>query len=126
MTAFPAPPEPYSVISLGAVLLVTLDEDIDDASVARLMELLANEVRRTGARGVVFDLHQVEVVDSYLAGHLESLAALARNLDARAVVAGLGVPTVLTVLDFGIRMTGLEFALDVQDAVARFGVRVTA
>ena len=115
--------QPFSVFSLGDVLLVSIQEEIDDAGVSSLFETIAGKVQASKAHGVILDLHDVEVVDSYLARNLQQLAASLRLMRAMVVVAGLAVPVVMTLLDFGIDLKGMEFALDVEQAMVRLQQR---
>ncbi|MEW6521493.1 MAG: STAS domain-containing protein [Thermodesulfobacteriota bacterium] len=109
----------FSFFSLGAMLLVSIQEDIGDVEVSRMFDSLCRQVSEKKIHGVIVDLHNVEVVDSYMAGHLRDLEAALRLLHARMVVVGLSVPVVMTLTDFGIRLSNLQFALDVEHGVVR-------
>lgn len=111
--------QPFSFFSLGPMLLVSIQEDIGDDEVSQMVASLSRQVSEKKIRGVIVDLQNVEVVDSYMAGHLQDMAAALRLLHAHMVVVGLSVPVVMTLTDFGIQLRGLEFALDVEKAVAR-------
>lgn len=106
----------FAVFPLRSLLLVTIEEEISDSEVEQLIDLLCGQVRRGQVRGVIVDLRRVEVVDSFMAEHLESLDAALRLLDAAMVVAGLSVPVVMTLVDFGIELPELLFARDVEQA----------
>jgi rsbT antagonist protein RsbS len=116
----------FSVFSLGGVLLVSIEEEIDDSSVADLLDLIAATVNRQGLHGVIVDLQALEVMDSYLASHLQQLARTLRLQHADMVVAGLSVPVVMALTDFGIRLPELDFALDVEQALVRLRERSSA
>jgi rsbT antagonist protein RsbS len=111
--------EPFSVFSLGGVLLVSIEEEIDDSSVRVLLDLVSETVSRQELYGVIVDLQSLEVVDSFLADHLQQLARTLKLQDAALVIAGLAVPVVMTLLDFGIKLPDLDFALDVEQALLR-------
>ncbi|MDA8162054.1 MAG: hypothetical protein M0022_03990 [Desulfobacteraceae bacterium] len=115
--------EAFSIFSFGDVLLLAVQEEIDDASINALTGLLGERVIEKKARAVVIDLHDVEIVDTFLAEHIQGLAAFLNLLRARVVVAGLTVPAVLTLLDFNIRLKGVDFALDVEQALARLDAK---
>ena len=115
--------EPFSVFSLGGVLLVSIEEEIDDSSVHTLLELVSEIVSRRELTGVIVDLQSLEVMDSYLAGHLQQLARTLKLQHANMVIAGLSVPVVITLLDFGIKLPDLAFALDVEQALLRLQER---
>ena len=111
--------EPFSVFSLGGVLLVSIEEEIDDSSVHVLLDQISEIVSRQELYGVIVDLQSLEVVDSFLADHLQQLARTLKLQDATMVIAGLAVPVVMTLLDFGIKLPDLTFALDVEQALLR-------
>jgi len=99
--------------------MVSIQEEIDDRYISRLVEELSNRVKNIHVRYVIIDLHEVEAVDTYLAVEIEKLASILYFLRASTIVVGLSVPVVLTLLDFGIRFRGVEFALDVEQALAK-------
>ena len=109
--------QPFSVFSLGGILLISIEEDIDDSSVRMLLDLVSETVNRRELYGVIVDLQRLEVMDSYLAGHLQQLARTLQLQNAHLVVAGLSVPVVMTLLDFQIKLPDLAFALDVEQAL---------
>ncbi len=111
--------EPFSVFSLGEILLVSIEEEIDDSSVRVLLDQISEIVSRKELYGVIVDLQSLEVVDSFLADHLQQLARTLKLQDATMVIAGLAVPVVMTLLDFGIKLPDLVFALDVEQALLR-------
>jgi len=111
--------QPFSFFSLGTMLLVSIQEDIGDVEVARMFDNLSRQVSEKKIRGVIVDLQNVEVVDSYMAGYLQDMAAALRLLNAQMVVVGLSLPVVMTLTDFGILLSDLNFALDVEKAVAK-------
>lgn len=111
--------EPFSVFSLGGILLVSIEEEIDDSSVHVLLDRVSEIVSRQELYGVIVDLQNLEVVDSFLADHLQQLARTLKLQNAALVIAGLAVPVVMTLLDFGIKLPDLAFALDVEQALLR-------
>lgn len=100
-------------------MLVSIQEEIDDAAVKKLIERVTTLVQDRSGTGVIIDLQQVEVMDSYLALQIESLAATLQIMQAQVVVVGLAVPVVITLLDFGIILPSVTFALDVEQAIVK-------
>ncbi len=110
---------PFSIFPMQDVIMVSIQEEIDDTHIAALVEALSSQVRQGHVRYVIIDLHEVEAVDTFLAGEIEKLASMLYLQRASTIVVGLSVPVVLTLLDFGIRLKGVEFALDVAQALER-------
>lgn len=115
--------QPFSIFSLGGVLLVSIEEEIDDKAIGAMLDLVSSTVNNRNLYGVIVDLQALEVMDSYLAGHLQQLARTLKLQHADMVVAGLSVPVVMTLLDFGIRLPDIIFALDVEQGLRRLQER---
>ncbi|MFF5843073.1 STAS domain-containing protein [Streptomyces massasporeus] len=102
------------VLRLGDVLLVTLQGDLHDSTAQQLQEDLAETISRTGVRGVLIDISGVEIVDSFLGRVLAEIAAQARLLAARTVVAGMRPAVAITLVELGLTLPGLSTALSTE------------
>jgi len=111
---------PFSIFSLGDILLVSLQEEIDDSSVISLSGALSDRVKRGGIKGVIVDLSNLEVIDTFLAEHICKLASVLELLNTRIVISGLGAPAVVALKNFDISFgEKLAFALDSQQALEK-------
>jgi len=111
---------PFSIFSLGDILLVSLQEEIEDSSVIALSKALSNRVRRGNIRGVIIDLGNVEVIDTFLAEHIRGLASVLELLNTRTVISGLGASAVVALKNFNISFgQNLAFALDSHQALEK-------
>ncbi len=111
---------PFSIFSLGDILLVSLQEEIDDSSVVELSGALARRVRRGDIKGVVIDLGDAEVIDTFLAEHISRLASVLELFNTRTVVSGLGASAIVALKNFNISLgKNLVFALDSQQALEK-------
>ncbi len=61
--------ERVPILKIGDILFVSIQIDLQDASVLQLQEDLAEELARTGAHGVIIDITAVEIVDSFIGAH---------------------------------------------------------
>jgi rsbT antagonist protein RsbS len=106
------------ILSLGDVLLVSIQIDLQDESVLRLQEDLADRIVATGARGVVIDISAVEIVDSFIGRMFATTAALSRVLDAETVVVGMRPAVAITLVELGLSLDGVRTALDLEKGLA--------
>jgi rsbT antagonist protein RsbS len=106
------------VLRLGDVLLVTLQGDLYDSTAQQLQDDLGEMIVSTGVTGVVIDISGVEIVDSFLGRVLADIAANARLLAARTVVAGMRPAVAITLVELGLTLPGLRTALDTEEAMA--------
>ena len=102
------------VLRLGDVLLVTLQGDLHDSTAQQLQQDLAETISRTGVRGLLIDISGVEIVDSFLGRVLAEIAAQAKLLAARTVVAGMRPAVAITLAELGLTLPGLSTALSTE------------
>ncbi|MFC7842495.1 STAS domain-containing protein [Streptomyces sp. NPDC057382] len=105
------------VLRLGDVLLVTLQGELHDAMAERLQHDVTAGIARSGVSGVVIDISGVEIVDSFLGRILAEIAAGAKLLAARTVLAGMRPAVAITLVELGLTLPGLRTALDVERAM---------
>ena len=102
------------ILSLGDVLLVSIQVDLQDESVVALQEDLAERIVDSGATGVVIDISAVEIVDSFIGRMFATIASLSKVLDAETVVVGMRPAVAITLVELGLSLTGVRTALNVE------------
>jgi rsbT antagonist protein RsbS len=106
------------VLRVGDTLLVTLQGDLDDATVIRIEERLTHEVARTRATGMLIDVSALDIVDSFIARVLARLVAMIRLLGAQAAVVGIQPAVAITLVELGVPMGHLDTALNAEQGLA--------
>ena len=114
--------KPFSIFHLGQILLVSLQEEIDDAQVLQLLKELSERVKATNSEAVIVDLSDVEVIDTFLAENIQKLASTMGLFRAQVVVSGLGAPAIVALKSFSMSFGhNLRFALDAEQALRKLG-----
>lgn len=103
------------ILKVGRVLIVPIQVDMDDQTVMLLQERILSELERTGARGVLIDISLLEMVDSFIGRMLSDIAAMARIMDARAVVVGMRPAVAITLVELGLELKGVDTVLNVDE-----------
>ena len=111
------------VLSLGDVLLVSIQMDLQDESVLMLQEDLAERIVSSGASGVVIDISAVEIVDSFIGRMFATIASLSKVLDAETVVVGMRPAVAITLVELGLSLEGVRTALDLERGLAALRAR---
>jgi rsbT antagonist protein RsbS len=106
------------VLTLGDVLLVSIQVDLEDQLAVRLQEDLADRIVTTGAKGVIIDITALDIVDSFVGRMLATIAAVSKVLDAETVVVGMRPAVAITLVELGLPLRGIRTALNVE-----FGLR---
>lgn len=106
------------IVELDGVLLVTVQDELLDYSVADLQQQITEQVVARQARGVLIDVSVLDVVDSFLARALRDIAAATSLLAAKTVVVGMRPAVAVTLVELGLVLHGLRTALSVEEALA--------
>lgn len=109
-----------SVQRLGDVLLASVRNEPTDQLALALRQDLTELA--AGTRGVIIDISQVLVVDSFLARILSEIAAATRVLAGPTVVCGMRPSVAVTMVEMGLGLPGLHTARSLPDALAVLGV----
>jgi rsbT antagonist protein RsbS len=102
------------VLTLGDVLLVSIQVDLEDQLALRLQEDLAERIVSTGAHGVIIDITALDIVDSFVGRMLATIASVSRVLDAETVVVGMRPAVAITLVELGLPLRGIRTALNVE------------
>lgn len=106
------------VMRIGDTLLVSLQGDLDDATVIRIEQRLTEEVARTRAGGMLIDVSGLSVVDSFIARVLARVVAMIQLLGAQAAIVGIQPAVAITLVELGVPMGHLNTALNAEQGLA--------
>ena len=106
--------ERVPILKLGSTLFVSIQIDLQDESVVRLQEDLADQLAATGARGVIIDITAVEIVDSFIGRMLAMIGSISRLFDAETVLVGMRPAVAITLTELGLSLRGVRTALNAE------------
>ena len=102
------------ILKIGQTLFVSIQIDLQDESVLRLQEDLADQLAATGARGVIIDITAVEIVDSFIGRMLTTIGSISRLFDAETVIVGMRPAVAITLTELGLSLNGVRTALNAE------------
>jgi rsbT antagonist protein RsbS len=106
--------EQVPILKIGQTLFVSIQIDLQDESVIRLQEDLADELAATGAHGVIIDITAVEIVDSFIGRMLSTIGSISRLFDAETVIVGMRPAVAITLTELGLSLSGVRTALNAE------------
>lgn len=109
---------------MGEFLLVTIQVDMHDRLATVLSEDLATRIFATRARGVLIDISALDMVDSFIARMLGSIAQMARVMDAETALVGMQPSVAMTLVEMGVELKGVRTALNVEKGMALLRARM--
>ncbi|TDC57264.1 STAS domain-containing protein [Actinomadura sp. KC345] len=110
--------ERVPILRIGRFLLVSIQIDLEDQTVLRLQEELAEEIVRSGARGVIIDISAIDIVDSFIGRTFSTIASMSRLMDAATVVVGMRPAVAITLVELGLSLDGVRTALDLEQGMS--------
>jgi rsbT antagonist protein RsbS len=105
------------ILKHGGHLIATLQEDVGDDDLAELMTEISEMVGRTRARGVVLDVSDLDVLDSYGTRTLRTIAHTTRLRGAATVIVGIQPEVAFAMVQLGLELDGISTALDLEAGI---------
>ena len=111
-------PHRVAILLQGDYLIASVKGDLSDSEVLELRDDVAERVGRHRVRGVVVDVAAIDVIDSFVARSLQSLAVTARLRGAETVIVGIQPDVAIAMVQFQLDLSPLRTALDLDEALA--------
>ncbi|HYV47426.1 MAG TPA: STAS domain-containing protein [Myxococcaceae bacterium] len=106
------------VLKLEQFLLASLPPSLTDSGWRELRDRVLKMVGEHRARGVLVDVGEMDVLDSYATRLLDGLSKMLRLRGARTVVVGLQPGVAFAMAQLGLKLRSSGTALDVDDGLA--------
>ena len=106
-----------AVLNQRDYLIASIQSDLSDTEVLQLRGDLAERVGTLRARGLIIDVAALDVIDSFVARALRSIAVTARLRGAETVVVGIRPDVAIALVQFDLNLEPIRAALDVDEAL---------
>ena len=83
----------------------------------RLRDDLAERIGRYRAQGLIVDVGALDVIDSFVARSLRSIAVTARLRGAATIIVGIQPDVAIAMVQFDLNLDQLRTALDLEEAL---------
>ena len=106
-----------SILQQGDYLIASIQFDLTDGQVLELRDDLSDRIGRSRARGLIIDVAALDVIDSFVARSLGSIAITARLRGAETVIVGIEPDVAIAMVQFDLDLEPLRTALDLDEAL---------
>ena len=106
-----------AILRQGDYLIASVQSDLSDSQIVALREDLAERVGRHRARGIVVDVAALDVIDSFVARSLRSIALTAKLRGAAMVLVGIQPDVAIAMVQFHLNLEPLRAVLDLDEAL---------
>jgi len=107
-----------AILRQGDYLIASIQSDLSDSQVLALRDDVADRVGTHRARGIIVDVTALDVIDSFVARSLRSIAVTARLRGAQTVIVGIQPEVAIAMVQFDLNLQPLRTALDLDEAIA--------
>ncbi len=109
---------PVPILKQSEYLIASILAELSDADLIQLRDELVERVGRFRSAGVIIDLTVLDVLDSFAARMLRSIAHMVRLRGAEMVVVGIQPEVAMAMVQLGLTLEDVMTALDLEDGLA--------
>jgi rsbT antagonist protein RsbS len=110
-----------AILKQGDHLIASIQSALRDHEVLELRDELADRVGRLRARGIVIDVTALDVIDSFVARSLRTIALTAKLRGAATVIVGIQPEVAVSMVQFKLNLEPLHTALDLEEGLELLG-----
>ncbi|MBV8181661.1 MAG: STAS domain-containing protein [Mycobacterium sp.] len=109
---------PVPILKQGPILIATVQAALTDSDTERLRYDLMERVSRFRAQGIIVDVTAIDVMDSFAARSLRTIAHMTRLRGADTVIVGLQPEVAFAMVQLGLMFDDMYTALDLEEGLA--------
>jgi rsbT antagonist protein RsbS len=106
------------ILKHGDYLIASIQSALSDTGVLELRDELTERVGSTRARGVIVDVAGMDVIDSFVARSLRTIALTTKLRGAETVIVGIRPDVAVAMVQFDMNLEPLRTALDLEEGLS--------
>jgi rsbT antagonist protein RsbS len=106
------------ILKHGGYLIASIQSAMTDTEALQLREDLMGRIAANRSRGIVVDITTLDVVDSFAARSLRTIAHMTRLQGADTVVVGMQPDVAFAMVQLGLGFDDVHTALDLEEGLA--------
>jgi rsbT antagonist protein RsbS len=109
---------PVPILKQGSILIASVQAALTDSDAERLRYDLMERVNQFRAQGIIVDVTAIDVMDSFAARSLRTIAHMTRLRGADTVIVGLQPEVAFAMVQLGLAFDDMNTALDLEEGLA--------
>ncbi|OBC03115.1 STAS domain-containing protein [Mycobacterium sp. 852002-40037_SCH5390672] len=109
---------PVPILKQGSILIASVQAALTDSDAERLRYDLMERVSQFRAQGIIVDVTAIDVMDSFAARSLRTIAHMTRLRGADTVIVGLQPEVAFAMVQLGLAFDDMKTALDLEEGLA--------
>lgn len=111
------------ILKQGSYLIATIQSAMTDSEAIRLRDDLMEKIGTFRSRGVIVDITALDVMDSFAARSLRTIAHMTLLRGADTVVVGMQPEVAFAMVQLGLGFEDVHTALDLEEGLAFLALR---
>lgn len=116
---------PVPILKQGSILIASVQAALSDSDAERLRYDLMERVSRFRAQGIIVDVTAIDVMDSFAARSLRTIAHMTRLRGADTVIVGLQPEVAFAMVQLGLAFDDMNTALDLEEGLSLLNRQLT-
>lgn len=108
---------PVPILKQGSILIASVQAALTDSDAERLRYDLMERVSQFRAQGIIVDVTAIDVMDSFAARSLRTIAHMTRLRGADTVIVGLQPEVAFAMVQLGLEFDDMNTALDLEEGL---------
>ncbi len=106
------------ILKQGDCLIASIQGALSDTEVIELRDDITERIGSLRSRGVIVDVAAMDVIDSFVARSLRTIALTAKLRGAETVIVGIQPDVAVAMVHFELNLEPLHTALDLEEGLA--------
>jgi rsbT antagonist protein RsbS len=111
------------ILKQGDYLIATVQAAMSDSEAVRLRDDLMRQIGTYRSRGIIVDVTSLDVMDSFAARSLRTIAHMSLLRGADTVVVGMQPEVAFSMVQLGLDFEDVHTALDLEEGLAFLAAR---
>jgi rsbT antagonist protein RsbS len=106
------------ILKQGSYLIASIQSAMTDSEALFLQDDLMDQVSRYRSRGIIVDVTALDVMDSFAARSLRTIAHMTDLRGAATVIVGIQAEVAFAMVQLGMSLEDVHTALDLEEGLA--------
>jgi rsbT antagonist protein RsbS len=114
------------ILKQGSYLIATIQSTLSDREALQLRDDLVDQVGQFRSKGIIVDVTALDLMDSFAARSLRTLAHMTSLRGAHTVIVGIQPEVAFAMVQLGITFDNIETSLDLEEGLEFLNRRTLA
>ncbi len=105
------------ILKQGNILIATIQSALTDNDLLSLQDNLAHQVIQYRSQGVVIDITELDVMDSFATRTLRNIANILKLRGAKTIIVGMQPDVAFAMVQLGLTLPDIKTARDLDEGL---------